>query len=441
MSAADVIALLVETTVAASVSVLLVLLLRRPLRKAFGATVAYASWCLVPAAVVAVLLPATTVAPAPVSMVMTFGHATAQSLATQTIATIDYPQWLVALWGFGTLAMVARLTLQQRAFRAGLGQLRKRDDGLCQADAIAGLPAALGLWRPLIVVPADFESRYSDEQRRLMQAHERTHIMRGDLHLNAVVAAARCLFWFNPLLHLAARHFRFDQELACDQRVMARHPQSRRAYGEAMFKTQIAAQPLPLGCHWGHSHPLTERIAMLKHPAPSKSRWIVGSAIVTALTLTAGMTAWAAQPAAPTVAPIAPAPPAPPAAPAPPAPEVPRAPTVPDAPDAPPTPSAPHALSGTTTDPRALHPPRYPADALAQGVSGKVMLLIDIDAEGRPTAIEVDSAQPEAVFDEATVAAAWNWKFNPEVLDGQAIASRVRVPVEFRAPVRLETVE
>lgn len=296
MNAADVLALLAETTVAVSVAVVLVLLLRRPLREAFGAAVAYGAWLLVPAAILAVLLPAAAATPAPASMMMTLGNAPAQTLATQAVAAIDTPWWLVALWCLGAVAMTARLAMQQRGFRRALGRLHPRGDGLRQADAITGLPAALGLWRPVIVVPADFEARYSDEQRRLMQLHERTHIVRGDLHLNAVVAAMRCLFWFNPLLHYAARHFRHDQELACDQRVIARHPHARRAYGEAMFKTQLAAQPLPLGCHWGYSHPLTERIAMLKQPLPSSARWLGGSALVLALSLGIGFAAWSAQP-------------------------------------------------------------------------------------------------------------------------------------------------
>ena len=61
--------LLLETTLAASAALALVLLLRRPLRRAFGAAVAYACWALVPAAVIAVLLPAATVTvvPAPVA--------------------------------------------------------------------------------------------------------------------------------------------------------------------------------------------------------------------------------------------------------------------------------------------------------------------------------------------------------------------------------------
>ena len=54
---------LFEATLATSVAVLLVLALRRPLRAAFGARVAYGAWVLVPASLVAVLLPAAAVAP------------------------------------------------------------------------------------------------------------------------------------------------------------------------------------------------------------------------------------------------------------------------------------------------------------------------------------------------------------------------------------------
>ena len=79
-----------------------------------------------------------------------------------------------------------------------------------------------------------------------------------------------------------------------------------------------------------------------------------------------------------------------------------------------------------------LHPPKYPAEALAQKVSGRVVLLIDVDATGTPTAIVVEEADPAGVFDTAAVAAAWNWKFDPEIKDGEPVASRIRVPVDFR---------
>src|SRR3546814_16727473 len=86
------------------------------------------------------------------------------------------------------------------------------------------------------------------------------------------MAALRCVYWFNPLLWIAADRFRRDQELACDATVVARHPHARRAYGEAMVKTQLSAMPAPLACHWFGGHPLKERIAMLKHPLPGTRR-------------------------------------------------------------------------------------------------------------------------------------------------------------------------
>lgn len=460
MDAADLVGLLVETTLAASAALLLVLGLRRPLRLAFGPGVAYGLWLLVPAAIVAVLLPAATMPAAPMA-VATVGMSALALAATAIDDGQRHVTLLGALWLLGALLAAGLFVQQQRRFRAGLGRLRHRRDGTRQADSIAGLPAAIGLWRPLIVVPADFDARYTPRQRRLMQAHERMHIRRGDLQLNALATLLRCVFWFNPLVHLAARHFRHDQELACDQRVIARHHDARRDYGEAMLKTQLAAQPLPLGCHWAafdraRSHPLKERIAMLKQPVPSLSRWIAGSAVVVTLLLSAGVAAWAAQPqrvaSAATGAAAPPAPPAPPevpASPAPPAPPsaglsapgtAPPAPPVPPTPALPPPPAAPPAppVSSPATADR-MSAPTYPAQALANRISGKVVLAIDIDVQGTPVAVDVEQSEPVGVFDQAAVDAAMKWTFVPKVTDGKPVASRIRVPVEFQAPSATQT--
>jgi bla regulator protein blaR1 len=107
----------------------------------------------------------------------------------------------------------------------------------------------------------------------------------------------RCVFWFNPLVHVAAHLHRLDQEFACDAMVMARHPSERRRYGEAMLKAQLAGVPLPVGCHWSNHHPLKERIAMLKQPLPSRARRVVASAFVVLSVAASMMAAWAAQPA------------------------------------------------------------------------------------------------------------------------------------------------
>ncbi|TWI07957.1 TonB family protein [Aerolutibacter ruishenii] len=302
MASAELLDALFEATLAVSAAVALVLLLRRVLRSAFGARVAYAAWWLVPAALVAVLLPAAVQPAVPMVVAPVTTRAVAAATPVVIAAPVDTSPWWLATWGVGATLLLLWMIHQQRRFHRAMGPVRARPDGLHEAAAVAGLPAAIGLVRPRVVVPIDFEQRYDADERALMQAHERLHIRAGDLHSNAFASALRCAFWFNPLVHVAWFAFRHDQELACDQRVIARYPHARRRYGEAMFKTQLAAYPLPLACHWGFGHPLKERIAMLIRPVPSRARIAGGVLLMTGLTLGVGFAAWSAQPAS---APIA----------------------------------------------------------------------------------------------------------------------------------------
>jgi TonB family protein len=148
------------------------------------------------------------------------------------------------------------------------------------------------------VLPADFEARYPADQASLVVAHERAHVRRGDVRANLLMAALRCLHWFNPLLHAAAARFRLDQELACDATVLARHPHARRAYADAMLNTQLAVPGLPVGCHWQSSRSLKERILMLKRPLPGRARRIAGQAMLAVALAAGSYGAWALQPAA-----------------------------------------------------------------------------------------------------------------------------------------------
>lgn len=293
----DILAALIETTLAASAALLLVLLLRRPVRHGLGASAAYALWLCVPAAVAAVLLPAHQdpmqwAVAVPGASLLPVQPGAAISSADGSLGTL-----LLVAWFAGALVAAARFWRQQRRFMRGLGVLADRGDGLFVAQNREGLPAVIGVLRPRIVVPADFDRRYSAEERALVLRHERTHIARGDLPANLLAASLRCLHWFNPLVHYALRRYRLDQELACDERVVARHPHARRAYGEAMLKTQLDGLPLPVGCHWPAHHPLKERIAMLKRPTPSARHWIATALLVGASVAATAYGAWAAQPA------------------------------------------------------------------------------------------------------------------------------------------------
>ncbi len=381
--------LLVECTLATSGAVVLAWTLRSAVARRFGFGAAHALWSVVPLSLLAVLLPAQTLesSSAVVPQVLRQSHAIA--LATPALATSG---WLVTAWALGAVATLMIQLHRQRRFAVGLGPLRLREDGIYSAANASGLPAVSGLLRHRIIVPSTFNSRYTPQERELVLYHERVHLRRGDLHANALAMLLRSLFWFNPLLQLAAHRFRQDQELACDEAVLTRFPHSRRVYGEAMLKTQLAARPLPLACHWNGAHPLKERIAMLKNPVPTRRRSIAGSCAVLLLCTCASLVTWAAQPAAinggePAVK------------------------------------SMPDEIQGS--------PPTYPLAAAEGNMGGKVVLLIDVAADGSVVDAIVESSTPVGVFDSAALQAARQWKFQPAMEDGKAVAGRVRVPVDF----------
>ncbi|HUQ11968.1 MAG TPA: M56 family metallopeptidase [Steroidobacteraceae bacterium] len=299
---AEVLRLLAMTTLSSSLALLIVGALRRPLRRMAGARAAAWLWLLVPVVMLAVLLPAPSRMLLPPAVTM---PAQIQALltGTVTVSSANRAAWIpaaLALWAAGVAAMILTMTLRQRAFHRSLGTLSRDARGLFRGEGVAA-PMLVGVWRPRIVVPADFESRYTTEEQDLVLAHERAHARRGDVAVNLLASLMLCVFWFNPLVYRALAWLRMDQELACDAAVLARHSGARRPYADALLKTQLASEAAwrsPMGCHWQSSHPLKERILMLKLPLPGSLRRLAGAALVVGLTTVAAYTAWAGQPAA-----------------------------------------------------------------------------------------------------------------------------------------------
>lgn len=304
---ADALAWLVQGAAASTVALLCVLALRMSVRRLFGARVAYGLWLLVPVALLAVSLPgpamefatgAANTADAGAGPSVRVGLATTlqpvvSAVMTPRPATLGL---LLLTWACGALAMALWMWRLQRRFVSGLGTLAARGDGMFEAASASASPAVIGAWKPRIVLPADFDVRYPAGEGTLVIAHEREHVTRGDVRINLFVVVLRCVYWFNPLLHWAAAKFRFDQELACDAAVLARHPDSRRAYAGAMLKTQLAVLGLPVGCHWQSSQSLKERILMLKKPLPGRARMRLGAIAVCCAVVATGFAAWATQP-------------------------------------------------------------------------------------------------------------------------------------------------
>lgn len=286
-----------DASVASSCAILLILLLRKAVRMYFGPNLAYFLWLLVPTSLIALLLPAPSIglkSVLPVALSVTSLTSHVAQVSTSAGLGLDWTTWLVYAWGIGGLLFCAKVVRQQRQFIVSLGDLI-RSDGVLLATDLAACPVVFGVVRPRIVVPSDFAIRYAPEEQVLILAHERMHIRRGDLLVNALWTVARCFFWFNPLVHVAGRLIRFDQELACDADVMRDHPRSRKPYANAMLRTQLVDDPLPLGCHWPSIHPLKQRIMLLKQSPARGLRRVIGQMLIGLCVLTVGYGTWAAQ--------------------------------------------------------------------------------------------------------------------------------------------------
>ena len=73
--------------------------------------------------------------------------------------------------------------------------------------------------------------------------------------------------------------------------------------------------------------------------------------------------------------------------------------------------------------------PVYPAEALAQGLRGIVILDLLIDATGHVASTTVVRSVPG--LDEAAIAAAKQWEYEPTRVGGKAVSVRLTVPITF----------
>lgn len=87
---------------------------------------------------------------------------------------------------------------------------------------------------------------------------------------------------------------------------------------------------------------------------------------------------------------------------------------------------------------RTWGPPPFPADALRKGYSASFNVVIVAGADGRGALERMEETTPkgpirERAFRPAIEAWAKAMRFEPEVVDGQALATRMSFPVEFSA--------
>ena len=287
------IAWLAGTLLATSLLMALVLLVREPVRRHFGAAAAYGLW-LIPA--LRLLMPPLTqtvertVVPAPASVALVQSAHRLPAAQPSLLERIGgWETIALSAWLAGALLMLLggvliywwqrREVLRDSVQLARLGAVR-----MVRSPLIHG-PMAFGIFDRVIALPIDFDDRFDPGERRLTLDHELAHHRSGDLVVSHFAFVILCLQWFSPLAWLAHRAFRFDQEAACDARVLARRNTDMRAdYARAIAKAASGRSLLFAGA-LDRPSTLHRRLQSML-TAPSSGRRLAGKALIA---LTAGV--------------------------------------------------------------------------------------------------------------------------------------------------------
>lgn len=285
-----------------STLIVLVLVCRRPFVNLFGARAAYALWAL---PVIRLILPQTPMTLPRPDWLPNWTQVTTNTpteiisapmievTASNTSSSpVNWHLPFIAIWLFVTaLWLLHQLwrqhqymkTVQENCTHASEEIHDKLNDAR-QTLTVKTVPTLRisrtntgplvgGVFKPVIVLPHNFETDFTPRQQYLALTHELAHIKRGDLLAAFGALVFRALNWPNPLVHLAAAKFRADQEAACDAYVLniiGGGAQTKQNYAATLIhaakltrisaRTPTAQAPLCLTIY----HPLKERLMTMK---------------------------------------------------------------------------------------------------------------------------------------------------------------------------------
>jgi len=224
--------------------------------------------------------------------------------------------WLLAAWLLGALASLGRVlsawrraqalfractTVADEALRADVADLCRRFGlprvpPLRVAEDLAS-PLLLGLGRPTILLPAFVLTGSPRAELRLMLAHELAHLARRDLLWNALPLLAQRLFFFHPLVWLAAQEWSLAQEIACDALAVETTGTPPSAYGRMLLgiatrRRASAASLFPTLAVAAPRHTLRRRLFAMQHIGTlSRLRVLLAAALTLALAV-GGLLPW-----------------------------------------------------------------------------------------------------------------------------------------------------
>jgi len=396
------ISIFVDTLLPLTFLLLTLLIIHKVLNQQIGARVSYALWSLIPLGIIAYMLPVPWLeSEIGLNEIQRFIVKPSEQFLPQFVAA-DVSGfmllWLVGLWFIGTGVIIALWFISHLNFSDKL-QLTKLDTNRYSLavrlpkklkvyqSSQAYSPMLMGFFKQKLVIPTDFFELYSQDQQALILEHEICHFDRNDIYWNFIALCCVALFWFHPLVWLAYFRFRRDQELSCDQTVLARkQTQSRINYSKALLVAAENAPPLAFAQlsfkKYGDKDLMFERI---KHIKSNKQATKLGLAMVvaTSVTLLSGLSYAGSLAAGMSNAGEK---------------HQPKYRTPPKAKEA--------------IMPIMRVEPKYPVKAAVEKIEGSVVLKFDVATDGSVHNVEVVKGDPAYVFDKVAVTALKQWQYN-----------------------------
>ena len=108
----------------------------------------------------------------------------------------------------------------------------------------------VGIFRPLLLLPAGMVERFAPQQLASVLAHEMCHVRRRDNLTAAVHMIVEAVFWFHPLVWWISARLMEERERACDEAVLELGSEPQ-VYAESILKTCEFCVESPLTCMAG----------------------------------------------------------------------------------------------------------------------------------------------------------------------------------------------
>ena len=103
------------------------------------------------------------------------------------------------------------------------------------------MPMTWGVLRPKVLLPEESQ-QWPPERRGVVLLHELAHAKRCDYLTHLLTRLVCALYWFNPLVWLAARRMVAERERACDD-IVLRHGAQPADYAEQVLEISAGLSP------------------------------------------------------------------------------------------------------------------------------------------------------------------------------------------------------